>query len=219
MTPSGTIADQVATMRAGRPSRAEGEAPDPFEVEQEKLAADGPPTGVVAVGSILEDAQLLDIEGKEISLYAAIGDQTAVVVLYRGEWCPYCSIALRSYQSELVPALEKFGARLVALSPQRPDGSLSTKEKFELTFTVLSDPGNQIAAQLGVITAPSADALAMQRHYGLDLSARNADGTTGLPMPTTVIVDTDHVVRWIDVHPDYSTRSEPAEIIEALEAL
>ena len=35
-------------------------------------------------------------------------------------------------------------------------------------------------------------------------------------MPTTLIVDADHVIRWIDVHPNYATRSEPAEILAAL---
>jgi peroxiredoxin len=118
-----------------------------------------------------------------------------------------------------VPALDQFGAHLVALSPQRPDGSLSTKEKNGLSFTVLSDPGNQLARQLGVLTAPSPEALAAQRAHGLDLVERNADATAGLPMPTTLIVDPDHVVRWIDVHPDYTTRSEPTQIIGALDAL
>jgi hypothetical protein len=28
-------------------------------------------------------------------------------------------------------------------------------------------------------------------------------------MPATVILDARHAVRWIDVHPDYSTRTEP----------
>jgi alkyl hydroperoxide reductase subunit AhpC len=70
-----------------------------------------------------------------------------------------------------------------------------------------------------VVTAPSPEALEVQRSHGLDLAARNADGTAELPMPTTFIVDPNHVVRWIDVHPDYTTRSEPLQIIEALEAL
>jgi alkyl hydroperoxide reductase subunit AhpC len=38
-------------------------------------------------------------------------------------------------------------------------------------------------------------------------------------MPTTLIVDSDNIVRWMDVHPDYSTRSEPQEILDALDAL
>jgi hypothetical protein len=54
---------------------------------------------------------------------------------------------------------------------------------------------------------------------GLDLTAVNADGTTGLPMPTTIIVDADHAVRWIDIHPNYATRSEPNQILAALDSV
>ncbi len=54
---------------------------------------------------------------------------------------------------------------------------------------------------------------------GLDLEAINADGTTSVPMPTTLILDPDLTVRWVDVHPDYPTRSEPAAILAALDAL
>jgi hypothetical protein len=97
-------------------------------------------------------------------------------------------------------------------------GSLSTLEKNKLTFTVLSDLGNQVAKAAGILTAPSDEARAAQLQLGLDLAAVNADGTTGLPMPTTMIVDADHVIGWIDVHPDYTARSEPSEILAALDA-
>jgi hypothetical protein len=53
---------------------------------------------------------------------------------------------------------------------------------------------------------------------GLDLEAVNADGTSALPMPTVAILDPDRTLRWIDVHPDYSTRTTPAEILNALDA-
>ena len=51
------------------------------------------------------------------------------------------------------------------------------------------------------------------------VTAVNADGTTGLPMPTTMIVDAERVVRWVDVHLGYTTRSEPGEILAALDAV
>jgi hypothetical protein len=35
-------------------------------------------------------------------------------------------------------------------------------------------------------------------------------------MPTTVLVDAEGTIRWIDVHPDYTTRSEPDEILSAI---
>jgi alkyl hydroperoxide reductase subunit AhpC len=38
-------------------------------------------------------------------------------------------------------------------------------------------------------------------------------------MPTVVIVDADGVIRWIHVHPDYTTRTEVAQILAALDKL
>jgi peroxiredoxin len=173
----------------------------------------------MAVGSTLADVDLLDPRGVSTTLYGAIGGARAVVVFYRGVWCPYCNIALRTYQSELLPELTMRDVPLLAISPQKPDGSLSMAEKDELTFAVLSDPGNQLAGALGILTAPSPDALAAQLAHGMDLTAINADGSTALPMPATVILDGDGTLRWIDVHPDYTTRSEPAEILAALDVL
>jgi peroxiredoxin len=214
-----TIAEQVGAMRADQPRRPEGAPLSPFEAEQAALAANGAPTGIMAVGSKLGDVELLDAHGAATSLFAAAGSGGAVLVFYRGVWCPFCNIALRTYEATLLPELAKRGIPLVAISPQKPDGSLSMVEKDDLTFAVLSDPGNQLARALGVLTAPSLDALEAQLAHGMDLSAFNADGTTALPMPTTVILDGDGTVQWIDVHPDYTTRSEPAEILAALDAL
>ena len=92
------------------------------------------------------------------------------------------------------------------------------QEKNELTFTVLSDPGNQIASALGVLTAPTDDARDAQRALGLDLAESNADGTQGVPMPTVAFVDSKGIIRWIDVHADYTTRTEVADIIDAVSA-
>ena len=53
----------------------------------------------------------------------------------------------------------------------------------------------------------------------LNLAAVNADGSIEIPMPTAVILESDATVRWIDVHPDYSTRSETVQILAALDGL
>ena len=109
--------------------------------------------------------------------------------------------------------------RLIAVSPQRPDGSLTMKQKHDLAFAVLSDPGNVLAQVMGIATAPSSEVRAAQLQLGLDLTVANADGTTALPWPTTAILDGGRALRWTDVHPDYSTRSEAGDIIAALDAL
>jgi peroxiredoxin len=211
-----TIAEQVASLHRASAGQLPAEVAEAFAAEQRDLAAAGHPSGVAEPGSRLPDGELLDVAGEPATLAETLGGKPAVIVFYRGGWCPYCNIALRTYQAQLVPALAGRGVSLIAISPQTPDGSLSTKESKELTFTVLSDPGNQIAGQLGILTAPSDGTRAAQLQLGLDLTQVNADGTTALPMPTVVIADADGVIRWIDVHLDYTTRTEPGQILQAV---
>lgn len=216
MTTTSTIAEQVASLHRASAGQLPAEVAEAFAAEQRDLAAAGHPSGVAEPGSRLPDGELLDVAGEPATLAETLGGKPAVIVFYRGGWCPYCNIALRTYQAQLVPALAERGISLIAISPQAPDGSLSTKESKELTFTVLSDPGNQIAGQLGILTAPSDGTRAAQLQLGLDLTQVNADGTTALPMPTVVIADADGVIRWIDVHLDYATRTEPGQILQAV---
>ena len=214
-----TITDRVAEMHAATAAEPPEEVRSAFGREQAELAAAGLPAGIAAVGTVVADTDLLDPHGAATTLYGATGTATAVLVLYRGAWCPYCNIALNTYQAQLLPQLSKRGVSLVAVSPQAPDGSLSMAAKNDLAYPVVSDPGNTIAGQLGILTAPSAEARAAQLQLGLDLTEVNADATTTVPMPTTVILDAEHVLRWIDVHPDYSTRTEVQQVLDALDQL
>lgn len=86
-----------------------------------------------------------------VSLSEVLHEGHAVVVFYRGGWCPYCNIQLRAYQ-RLLPQLAQLGARLVAISPQLPGGSLSTAERNALGFAVLSDAGNGVARSFPMST-------------------------------------------------------------------
>jgi peroxiredoxin len=179
------------------------------------------PTAVGAAqpGDILRDAKLIDVQDNSTTLEAARAGRAAVLVLYRGAWCPHCNLALRTYQRDLVPALDRRGVALMAISPQRPDGSLSMQERNELTFTVLSDPGNQVATALGVLTEAGDETTSKLRAIGTDLTELNGDGTEAVPMPTVVVVDPAGVIRWIDVHTDHTNRTEVGDIIAAVTVL
>jgi peroxiredoxin len=219
MTSPSTITERVAEMHAKAAAQPPSEVMGAFTREQAQLAAAGLPAGIAPAGTVLPDAKLLDAHGAATTLSAAADGGTAVLVFYRGAWCPYCNIALSAYQAHLLPQLTRRGIRLIAVSPQRPDGSLTMQQKHDLAFTVVSDSGNTIAARLGILTRPSHEARAAQLQLGLDLASVNADGSATLPMPATVILDAARTVRWIDVHPDYSTRTEPQQVINALNHL
>ena len=218
-TEAHSIEEQAQALATNMAAQAPADLVAPFRAEQADLEAVGVPTGVAKPGSALPDGELLDAHGAPVTLASVRAGRAAVVVFYRGAWCPYCNIALRTYQSELLPALAVRGLTLIAVSPQKPDGLLTVQQTNELTYSVLSDPGNQIASRLGILTEPTPDAVASQAKLGLDLTEVNADGTRALPMPTTIVVDAEGMIRWIDVHPNYTTRSEVPDILAAVEAV
>jgi peroxiredoxin len=218
-TSTPTLAEQAAEVQAASAGRLPDEVRAIFGAQVADLEARGVPAGVAQPGFPLPDVTMLDPHGAETSLHAVIGETPTVIVFYRGTWCPYCNAALRTYGTQLVPALAERGAQLIAVSPQKPDGSLSMQEKHELSFPVLSDPGNALATALGVLMPdPGEEVLAAQRRLGLDVTEVNADGTGTLPLATVAIAGPDTVLRWIDVRPNYTARTEVAEILGGYDA-
>jgi peroxiredoxin len=53
----------------------------------------------------------------------------------------------------------------------------------------------------------------------LDLAQVNDGGDVRLPMPAVIVIDANRRVRWADVHPDYTTRTEPAAIVDVVKSL
>jgi peroxiredoxin len=215
-----TIAEGSKQLAAAAAGQLPPEVLATFGALTQRLREAGVPAGVAAPGSHVADVDLLDAHGNPTSLYQVTDGRAAVIVLYRGVWCPYCNLALKQYSEHLPEPLAERDITLVAVSPQKPDGSLSMQEKNDLAFPVVSDPGNSLAKQLGVLM-PSVgeDVLTAQRQLGLDVMKANADGTEYLPMPTVALIDSDHQLRWIDVHPDFTTRTEVDEVLHAVEAL
>jgi len=211
-----TMHEQSEQLKAAAASRLPAEVVEVFDRSIQDLLDQGVPADVVTIGDTLESFTLTDASDTPVTLDQLVATGPVVIVFYRGGWCPYCNLALRTYQRELLPELAAFGARLVAVSPQTPDQSLSTVEKAELEFTVLSDPGNRVARGVGITFQQADDVLDAQRTLGLDLSEVNAEGSTELPRPTVLIVDTDRTVRFVDVQPDYTARTEVADIVAAL---
>ena len=211
-----TIREQSEQLKAAAAERLPAEVVEVFDRNIEDFLAQGIPAEAVKAGDQLAAFTLDDATGTAVSLGQLVQAGPAVIAFYRGGWCPYCNVALRTYQRELLPELDAFGARLAAISPQSPDQSLSTTEKAGLAFTVLSDPGSRVARNIGIAFQQADDVLAAQRQLGLDLAQVNAEGSTQLPRPTVLIVDQNQTVRFVDVQPDYTARTEVADILAAL---
>ncbi len=161
---------------------------------------------------------LVDAFGQPFDLDALIRQKPVVLTVYRGGWCPYCNLELRAFQAQL-GSIHQEGAELVAVSLERPDHSLTTAEKNDLTYPVLSDVGGVLAARLGIRFALSGAVKPFYEKAGHALPERNGDGEWALPIPATFVIERGGRIAAAFIEPDYRQRVDPREAILALQRL
>jgi peroxiredoxin len=173
----------------------------------------------VRVGDVVEPFTLPEVLGGTVDLERLLAGGPVVLLFFRFAGCPACNISLRHYQQELYPALAELGATLVAISPQVPGKLAAIKNRYGFGFPVASDTESRLGHRFGIMFAPSPEAKARALAKGGDLAAELGTGSWELPMPTVVVVDTNRVVRFADVHPDWLVRTEADVVIDAVRAL
>ena len=157
------------------------------------------PSTSIQAGGRFPDFRLKDPTGRDVTKDELLKHGPLLVSFYRGGWCPFCNIQLRALQ-ELLHEFKAKGVTLVAISPELPDYSLTAKEKNNLEFPVLSDVGNLLGAQI-------------------DLEARNGDASLEVPIPATILIDRNGIVRNVHVDANYHERLEPATTLSWIDAL
>jgi peroxiredoxin len=193
-----------------------GPALSVMDAETDALKASGLERRALKPGAVAPDFMLPDPKGRLVRLQSLLTQGPVVLVFYRGGWCPCCNLHLPGFQRAL-PELKKFGAHIVAVSPQLPDNSLSTQEKDQLTFPVLSDVGNKVASRFGIVLPISKQLQELYRQFGHPLDLFNGpDGAQHLPVPATFLIDRTGTIQMAHVDVDYTRRLDPDDMIAKL---
>ncbi|MFB9276091.1 peroxiredoxin-like family protein [Cohnella cellulosilytica] len=170
-------------------------------------------------GQRAKDFTLQNSTGLSVHLYDELAQGPVVLTFYRGGWCPYCNSQLRAYQ-KVLPEIEALGARLIAVSPQSPDNTLSHQEKENLQFQVLSDTNGLVAAFYNILyDVPPYLQEMMTNLFKLNLAEYNATDRWILPIPSTFMIDESGIIRSAYVNPDFMQRFEPEDILDELRKL
>ena len=172
----------------------------------------------ISKGQKVSNFTLPNAVGKEVTLDSLLAKGAVVISFYRGGWCPYCNLELRALQ-QVLPEIVSRGATLVAISPETPDTSLSTKEKNELSFEVLSDRGNVVAKQFGLVFTLDESLRPIYESFGIDIPSHNGDSSFELPLPATYVIAADGTIIYSFANADYTQRLDPEKIITALDSI
>jgi peroxiredoxin Q/BCP len=122
-----------------------------------------------------------------------------VVYFYPRDNTPGCTIEAQEFR-DAVPALAKLGARVVGISKDSVASHCKFRDKFKLSFPLLSDPDGKVLEQYG--------AWGKKMMYGKPM--------TGI-IRSTVLVDADGKVA--KVWPKVSVKGHAQEVVAAVAEL
>jgi peroxiredoxin len=213
-----TLSAKIAEYNAQKAANVPQDILDTMDQATHTLEQSGIADNSLRSGDRAPDFDLPNHTGESRRLTGMLDESSVVLSFYRGGWCPYCNLELNALQQR-VEEIEGMSARLVAISPEMPDKSLSTRERHGLSFDILYDQGNRVAELFGLVFTLPESLRPIYEKFSLDIPGYNGDDSFELPMPATYIITRDGTIVHDFVDPDYTHRMEPQEIIDRLGSL
>ena len=169
------------------------------------------------VGDSIPDVKLRTEDDKEVSLRKLVSEKPTVLIFYRGGWCPFCNRHLQSLAG-IEDDLNKAGVQLLAISMDQPAKLKATPDREKLHYRLLSDSDATAATAFGIAFKVDDKTVEKYKGYGINLDAASGNDHHILPHPAVFVANTNGVIRFAHVNPDYKVRLEPAKILEAARA-
>lgn len=172
----------------------------------------------LSVGDKIPQATVYTAGGDAVKLRDAVSEKPAVIVFYRGGWCPYCVKHLAAL-GEVKDQIMAAGYQVFAISADQPSKLSTAPSGEKLGYTLLSDSSMEAAKAFGItFRVPDELVSKYKNEYKIDLEAASGETHHVLPHPAVFIVDTKGSVRFAHVNPDYKSRLSPADILGAIGA-
>ena len=210
-----TLTEQLKEFADNSVKRHPGAAQDIMRNAISALEATDILENATKTGDPFPDFTLPNAKGEQITLSDLLKEGKVVLTFYRGGWCPYCNIALKALQSTL-PEIKEKGANLVAITPETPDNTLSTQDKNELDFEVLTSENNELARSLGLVYQLPESLVSLYGKFGIDLIESQGNEASELPIAATYIIKQNSEVSYHFLAEDYKLRADTLAIISAL---
>jgi peroxiredoxin len=210
--PGVSLGQRLMEIRAGIAQYVRPESQAINERAVAELEASGITKKILPVGAKAPDFTLPDQNGKMVSSAELLQQGKLIIDFYRGRWCPFCVTELETYR-DMYDDLKAAGFSFVAISPQSIKHSAFTADQHKLRFPVLSDAGNNVARQFGLVYRVPLYQEQLFRSVFINLPLTNGDESWELPLPATYVIDRDGTVLCAQVFADYSKRPEPEESV------
>lgn len=196
-------------------SKAPKEVMETMKAAMQKLLSANIAEKSLKKGDKAPEFSLPNLDGKTISSNSFKGP--LIINFNRGSWCPFCNLEVAAWQ-KIYSKVKQAGVDLVSISPNIPYKHAEMKAKNGLEFELLSDVGNKLAKQFGLVFTLPPELKTIYEQFGINIPLYNGDDSYELPIPATYVIK-DGVIIYSFVNPDYTKRAEPEEVLEAISKL
>ncbi len=181
------------------------------------LQAESIKDSCIKVGAKIPEFSLPDINGELFKSEQLLAEKPLVISFIRGGWCPYCMLEMQAWQHYYEASFQEFN--IVAITPEVAEYASAASSDNQLNFPVLLDRNLEFADSLCLVWKLDPGMQDILLKWDIDIRKRNSDDRSHLPVPATLVVDQNHVVRFMHVEEDYTQRAEPEEVLKAYEKL
>lgn len=158
----------------------------------------------------------IDQYGEKIVLKEMLKEGSVVVVFYRGEWCPHCNRHMHNLQDSL-EMINKFGARVVAVTPEKVSNIAKTTEKSGAEFSIVYDKGHKIMDDYKVTFTLGVAKHLMYGIAGINVNEASGNDDRALPVPATYIIEKNGRIIGAHFNEDYTVRMPVSEVVRIFE--
>lgn len=172
----------------------------------------------LGVGDLAPRFEVRTVENKPFVFDPRELQRPAVLITFRGGWCPFCNMHL-SELKDVVSDIDALGVDVLFLSGDRPDLLYSTLSRETqddidgLDYTILSDADVQAAVALGIAFKASQRTVDRRNEKGQDIDDSSMMRHGVLPVPAVFAIGQDGVIAFAYANPDYKVRLPADELL------
>ena len=173
------------------------------------------PAGVAAPSFTARNA-----DGSDFVFDPSALERPAMLIFYRGGWCPYCNRHLAELR-HVVPELEQRGMDVYFLSADSPANLASALhgDAADLDYTLLSDARLGAAEAFGLAFRIPDEYYQAAKEYGVDFEEASGETHHALPIPAAYLIDTEGTIRFGHTNPDYTQRLSADQLRAGVESI
>lgn len=178
----------------------------------------------VKSGDMAPSFVVLDAQGKQFAFDPNALERPAVLITFRGGWCPFCNMHLSELRT-VVPEIAALGVDVLFLSGDRPEMLYASLKQdtqddiADLGYRIYSDADAQAAIALGIAFKASERTIKKRLDKGQDIEDSSMLKHGVMPVPAVYAVDTSGMIRFDFVEPNYKVRLPADELLAVAKEL